>query len=139
MKCITAAIIGIAWALILIWAMVVLCFSDAYGNTLTDIVPNDKDTILTPIVGNKVEDGIVPKTEVVEPPAPQPLTDVQAQKIRSDWESALGIDIWQPYYMFQDFENMLRNHLKIKLGPFTGKPYFNYKEKSIEYRFVWRF
>lgn len=120
-------------------ALFILAFmySTVYAGIVDDVLPVDKDKILEPVIGTKPEpDQVVPKEE---PILVTPYSDQQAKQIRQEWQDTLGIDVWQPYYMLQDFENTLRNKLRFKLGPFVGKPYFNYKEKQIEYRFIWRF
>jgi hypothetical protein len=120
----------------IIGLLLLFCVS-ARADIVDKLLPIDKEKILEPIVGERpTSNTIIPKPE---PIIVTPYTDQQVQDIRKDWHDTLGIDVWRPYYMLQDFENMLRNHLRIKLGPFVGRPYFNYSRKEIEYRFLWRF
>jgi hypothetical protein len=117
--------------------LILLFCVSARADIIDKVLPGDKDAVLEPIIGPKPEPNqIIPKTD---PIIVAPYSDIEAQQIRKDWHDTLGVDIWQPYYLLQDFENMLRNHLRVKFGPFIGRPYFNYKIKAIEYRFVWRF
>ena len=132
LKVVKARVVGLLAILFLLTGI-----SLSYAGVVDDVLPIDKDKVLTPTIGKKPKYGqIVPKPESI---IIKPYSDRESEQIRRDWHEALGVDIWRPYYMLQDFENMLRNHLRIKLGPFIGRPYFNYKLKEIEYRFTWRF
>lgn len=74
--------------------------------------------------------------QVLQPPE---LNLDAAEQSRHEWEQALNFDIWAPYFYLLALENYISSHMTVNLGPFHGKPEFNYKEKQIIYRFQWRF
>ena len=61
------------------------------------------------------------------------------QQIREQWESTIGVDVWRPYFIYMELEDLLKEKLSIHLGPFKGRPNYSYSSKWLEYKFTWNF
>ena len=70
---------------------------------------------------------------------PPQLDIPSAEQSRQEWEEALNFDVWAPYFYLLHLEHFISFKMSINLGPFHGKPEFNYKQKQIIYKFQWRF
>lgn len=61
--------------------------------------------------------------------------DEDKQYIRKLWEKDLGIDIWKPYFLLEQFEDWITNKFKLKIFNMTGKLELSKIPKTINYRF----
>lgn len=65
--------------------------------------------------------------------------DMDRRKLRQEWENALGIDIFYPYFKAQEVKEAVQNKTRIEVLRMRGRAEFDEETKQFKYIFKRKF
>ena len=65
--------------------------------------------------------------------------DMDRRKLRQEWENALGIDIFYPYFKAQEVKEAVQNKTRVEVLHMRGRAEFDEETKQFKYIFKRKF